>query len=136
MTQLDLKGLYYDCPIPLDSTSFWGDPLRKRPPYDDQTWKEFWDVVSTKMPGLRHLEASLDATIYNDQLPTKAWIEPLLKVRGLITCAIELKDRDDGAWSRSEGPWERPQDVKWLEKRLEDHMCDRATFESQEGAVF
>ena len=129
VTSLDVKWLYYDFPfVPLDNTSFWALPEQKRPPYDDGTWVEFWELVATEMPGLQKLRASVDVRIYGDHLPLEGWMAPMLKVRGLRNCAVELRDRDAGGWGLSEGPWERAEEVRALEGRLEDHMCGRAEF--------
>ena len=125
VTQLEVKWLYYDN---FEISSFRRRPAMKPFPLDDQTWIEFWDVISSCMPGLRHLKASLDVRIYSDHSSVKQWIDPFLKVHGLTSCQLELRDREAGEWGRSVGPWQRSQEVLCLEERLQDHMCDRTTF--------
>lgn len=69
VTSLDVKWLYYEFSfVHLDSTSIIGSPERKRMPYDDGTWVEFWELVATEMPGLQELRASVDVRIYADHL--------------------------------------------------------------------
>lgn len=127
VTSLDVKWLYYDVPFgPPDDTFFWDVPERRWPPYDDGTWVEFWKLVATEMPGLQELRASVDVRIYADYLSVEAWVAPMLEVKGLRSCAVELRDREAGGWGLSEGPWERAEEVRALEGRLEDHMCGRA----------
>ena len=132
VTHLQIKWLYYDYTSPALRQQRWECVERKQSPYDDQTWRDFWDVVSRRMSGLQDLKASLDVTIYNDHLCLREWLEPLLAVHGLRRCAIELKDSAYDTWGKSEGPWERPQEVMCLERRLEDHMCGKATFDFAE----
>jgi len=127
VTSLDVKWLYYEFSfVHLDSTSIIGSPERKRMPYDDGTWVEFWELVATEMPGLQELRASVDVRIYADHLSVEGWVAPMLEVSGLRSCTVELMDRDAGGWGLSEGPWERAEEVRALEGRLEDHMCGRA----------
>ncbi len=127
VTSLDVKWLYYNFPlVPLDSTSFWDLPERKRLPYNDGTWVKFWELVATEMPRLQELRASVDVRIYGDHLSVQRWVAPMLKVSVLRSCAVELRDRDAGVWGLSEGPWERAEEVRALEGRLQNHMCGRA----------
>lgn len=131
VTSLDVKWLYYEFPFgPVGTASFWtspgNSPEPKWPPYDDGTWVDFWELVATEMPRLQELRASVDVRIYGDHLSVEGWVAPMLKVSGLRSCALELRDRDAGGWALSEGPWERAEEVSALERRLEDHMCGRA----------
>lgn len=116
--------------MPLGSTSFWDEPELKEPPYDDGTWAKFWALVATEMPGLQELRASVDVRIYEDHLLVEGWVMPILAVRQLRSCVVEVRDREEGGWGLSEGPWDRAVEVRALERRLEDHMCGRAEFTS------
>lgn len=60
-------------------------------PNDDATWKTFWHLIETQMPGLLELTFFVQAQYPKaDWSLDEGWVQPLLRVRGLKEFRLEL----------------------------------------------
>lgn len=121
---LDLQWRYYDHAYPR-----FNNQRYKPGPYDDATWSEFWEVISTKMTGLRELKASLNVAMYHDHLSLNEWVGPMLALRTLRVCSLQLEGKTTALHSRPWDPVPFEREVgDILEKKLEEHMTGLSDF--------
>ena len=122
VTQLDVQLACEDCVVPSQSRKGRVDSKA-----NIDIWKLFWDIVAAEMPGLRDLKASWEVSISRPGFPSVKWVRsrPMMKVRGLRSCEIELWHINNNQfWGKVER-WSdnglKP--VMQFERDLEQHMC-------------
>ncbi|KAI9699142.1 MAG: hypothetical protein M1836_003332 [Candelina mexicana] len=127
VTQLDIQWGLLDCVVPgyTRSLPFVRDKRRKCPDENYKLWERLWDIIARQMPGLLDLNASWEASIYRPEIWSMEWIKPMMNVRGLRSCKIEVRHiENDEDWGQSlEGFNNDPHPVTLFERDLEKHMC-------------
>lgn len=86
-----------------------------------QDWRQMWEILATKMPGLKVLKVRL---IKNFTPPLelaleKDWVRPMLKVRGLKRFDFDLAQE---VWSE-ESTAEYNDKLEWFQNELQAMMC-------------
>lgn len=65
------------------------------PPYDENTWKQFWHTIAIQMPRLADLRLCLGVGPGGTPMEvTHAWIKPLLEIRGLRRFDLDVRYLD------------------------------------------
>lgn len=86
-----------------------------------QDWRQTWEVLATRMPGLKDLKVRLIKT-YFPQLELaldEDWVKPMLDVRGLRRFGFDLAQ----AIGSEESTAEYNEKLEWFQNELQASMC-------------
>lgn len=98
--------------------------LGRLPPRDNnflQDWRQAWEILSTRMPGLKDLKVRLMKIYYPplDLSLEEEWVKPMLKVRGLRRFELDLAQGIGSDQSTAE----YNEKLDWFQNELQERMC-------------
>ena len=106
------------------STALTGYPAYERYTTSPAEYLEFWEVVRTRMPGLRELGFVMD---YDGQFLARGkgaeWVRPVKEVRGLSRVRVAVWDRIRGEDGKGEGVERARREEGELNGWLREWVC-------------